>query len=92
MKYILYGAFVWARRALKRPFRRFSARAVAEAGELDMIWHVGDIGSIDDAFAHDPLRFVYEEAYNGYMNWLSNLTAAMPCAYLEPTRPRAVSV
>jgi hypothetical protein len=30
MKSILYGAFVWARRALNRPFRRFSARAVIE--------------------------------------------------------------
>jgi hypothetical protein len=27
-KSILYGAFVWARRALNRPFRRFPARAV----------------------------------------------------------------
>ena len=33
---------------------------------------------IDDAFAHDPMHFVYEEAYNGYLNWLQNLTATMP--------------
>jgi hypothetical protein len=26
---MLYGAFVWARMALNRPFRRFLARAVA---------------------------------------------------------------
>ena len=43
-----------------------------------MIWHVGDIDYIDDAFAHEPLHFVYEEAYNGYMNWLENLTSTMP--------------
>ena len=49
-----------------------------DAGEIDMIWHVGDIGYIDDAFAHDPMHFVYEEAYNGYLNWLQNLTATMP--------------
>ncbi len=46
--------------------------------EIDLIWHVGDIGYIDDAFAHDPLHFVYEEAYNGYMNWLENLTSTIP--------------
>jgi phosphodiesterase/alkaline phosphatase D-like protein len=50
------------------------------AGELDAIWHVGDIGYIDDSFAHEggQLHFVYEQAYNGYMSWLQNLTATMP--------------
>ena len=46
-----------------------------DEGALDMIWHVGDIGYIDDAFAHDPLRFMYEDAYDGYMGWLQNLSA-----------------
>ena len=48
------------------------------SGEIDMIWHVGDIGYVDDAYAHEPLHFVYEQAYNGYMNWLQNLTATLP--------------
>ena len=33
-KSVLYGAFVWARRALNSPFWRFSARAVAKAHGL----------------------------------------------------------
>jgi len=45
---------------------------------IDFIWHVGDIGYMDDSFAHSPLRFTYEESYNGYMNWLQNLTSTMP--------------
>ena len=49
---------------------RHRLASMQTAGEIDAIWHVGDIGYIDDAFAHDPLHFVYEEAYNGYMNWL----------------------
>ena len=31
----MYGAFVWARRALNRPFRRFPARAVSAGGLLE---------------------------------------------------------
>ncbi|EDQ89016.1 uncharacterized protein MONBRDRAFT_25809 [Monosiga brevicollis MX1] len=45
---------------------------------IDFIWHLGDIGYADDAFSHAPLKFGYESAYNGYMNWIQNLTATMP--------------
>lgn len=44
---------------------------------IDFIWHVGDIGYMDDSYAHSPVRFTYETAYNGYLNWLQNLTASM---------------
>jgi hypothetical protein len=33
-KYVLYGAFVWARRALNSQKRRFPARAVVQTGRL----------------------------------------------------------
>eukprot|EP00854_Cymbomonas_tetramitiformis_P013329 gene13329-15748_t len=47
-------------------------------GSIDLIWHVGDIGYIDDAFAHHPVEFTYEKVYNEYMNWIQNLTAVLP--------------
>jgi hypothetical protein len=46
--------------------------------QYDMVWHLGDIGYMDDAFAHHPIGFTYESSYNGYMNWLQNITATMP--------------
>eukprot|EP00730_Choanoeca_flexa_P015560 TRINITY_DN7174_c0_g1_i1.p1 TRINITY_DN7174_c0_g1~~TRINITY_DN7174_c0_g1_i1.p1 ORF type:complete len:483 (+),score=102.42 TRINITY_DN7174_c0_g1_i1:1170-2618(+) len=45
---------------------------------IDMVWHLGDIGYADDAFAHHPAKMSYEEAYNGYMNWLQNVTSTVP--------------
>jgi hypothetical protein len=41
---------------------------------------VGDIGYIDDSFAHagGQFHFVYEETYSGYMNWLQNLSSNIP--------------
>ena len=49
--------------------------------EIDMVWHVGDVGYADDAVFHTlktAVQFEYEEAYNGYMNWIQNITAVMP--------------
>lgn len=45
---------------------------------IDLVWHVGDIGYADDAFGEKPLSFQYEKIYNGYMNWIENITATMP--------------
>jgi len=45
---------------------------------LDAIWHVGDIGYADDGFAHDPVLSQYEKSYNGFMNWIQELSATMP--------------
>jgi hypothetical protein len=59
------------------PTRRRLAQLQTDK-EIDFVWHLGDIGYIDDSFAHDPLHFVYESAYNGYMNWLQPLSSAMP--------------
>ena len=39
------------------PSRR-QLESLKDAKEIDMIWHLGDIGYIDDAFAHDPVKFM----------------------------------
>ena len=59
-------------------YTRRTLEGLKNAGDIDMVWHVGDIGYMDDAYAHDPLSFHYEDVYNGYMNWLQNLTSIMP--------------
>eukprot|EP01063_Lacrimia_lanifica_P035535 TRINITY_DN6801_c0_g1_i4.p1 TRINITY_DN6801_c0_g1~~TRINITY_DN6801_c0_g1_i4.p1 ORF type:complete len:618 (+),score=245.38 TRINITY_DN6801_c0_g1_i4:49-1902(+) len=46
--------------------------------KIDAVWHVGDIGYADDSFAHNIIGGNYEKAYNGYMNWMQNITAAVP--------------
>eukprot|EP00754_Rhynchopus_humris_P039874 Rhum_TRINITY_DN22954_c0_g1::Rhum_TRINITY_DN22954_c0_g1_i1::g.176741::m.176741 len=48
------------------------------AGEIDGIWHVGDIGYADDAFDTDIVGGQYEKCYDGYMNWFQNITANAP--------------
>jgi len=49
-----------------------------DKGIYSSLWHLGDIGYVDDAFAHTPLEFGYEKAYNGFMNWIQNISAVMP--------------
>ncbi len=46
--------------------------------DVDFIWHLGDIGYADDAFLHDPASFQYENVYDGYLEWISNMTSAKP--------------
>jgi len=46
--------------------------------EVDMMWHLGDIGYIDDSYAHAPTSFTYEKDYDGYMNWIQNYTSSIP--------------
>ena len=38
--------------------------AAKNKGMYTSLWHLGDIGYADDAYAHDPLHFSYETAYN----------------------------
>jgi len=52
--------------------------AAKNKGMYTSLWHLGDIGYADDAYAHDPLHFSYETAYNGFMNWIQNISATMP--------------
>eukprot|EP00604_Paraphysomonas_vestita_P002389 CAMPEP_0174819338 /NCGR_PEP_ID=MMETSP1107-20130205/2503_1 /TAXON_ID=36770 /ORGANISM="Paraphysomonas vestita, Strain GFlagA" /LENGTH=335 /DNA_ID=CAMNT_0016032633 /DNA_START=399 /DNA_END=1406 /DNA_ORIENTATION=- len=56
-------------------------KSLMSQDEIDMIWHVGDVGYADDACFHTiatALQFEYEKAYNGYMNWISPLTTQLP--------------
>ena len=49
--------------------------------EIDLVFHVGDVGYADDAVFHSMKTFVqfeYEDAYNGYMNWMQNITSTIP--------------
>ena len=46
--------------------------------EYQMVWHVGDIAYADDAFAHNVVGGLYEDCYNGYVNWMQNVTSTVP--------------
>eukprot|EP01060_Flectonema_neradi_P008244 TRINITY_DN158_c19_g1_i1.p1 TRINITY_DN158_c19_g1~~TRINITY_DN158_c19_g1_i1.p1 ORF type:complete len:476 (+),score=87.79 TRINITY_DN158_c19_g1_i1:70-1428(+) len=47
-------------------------------GDIDMVWHLGDIAYADDAFGHDVVGGIYEDCYNGYVNWMQNISSAVP--------------
>ena len=70
-----------------------------EHGEIDGVWHLGDLGYADDAFSHGLASFAYEAAYNGYMRWLEPIASRTAmrreparlcacCPARAPTRPR----
>ncbi|CAE7555052.1 aphA, partial [Symbiodinium microadriaticum] len=62
-------------------FSRELLEDMKDNDEIDMIWHVGDVGYADDAAFHTiktAVTFEYEGAYNGYMNWIQNLTNTLP--------------
>lgn len=41
-------------------FSRATLERLKDEGAIDWIWHLGDIGYVDDAFAHDVLGFSCE--------------------------------
>jgi len=49
-------------------------------GAFDLAWIVGDIAYADDSFGYldNLLNFTYEEAYDGFMDWMSNVTSVIP--------------
>eukprot|EP01062_Namystynia_karyoxenos_P037883 TRINITY_DN27551_c0_g1_i2.p1 TRINITY_DN27551_c0_g1~~TRINITY_DN27551_c0_g1_i2.p1 ORF type:complete len:471 (+),score=150.90 TRINITY_DN27551_c0_g1_i2:176-1414(+) len=59
---------------------RRTMELLKDRGEFDWVWHVGDISYADDAFGHKDclVGFCYEKAYNGFMNWVQNISAVMP--------------
>jgi len=59
-------------------YTRQMLEKLSKNGEFDFVWLVGDIGYVDDAFAHRPLHFGYETIYNAYMDWMENITAKYP--------------
>lgn len=46
--------------------------------DVDFTWHLGDIAYADDAFLHDAAGFEYENVYDGWMNWIENISAHKP--------------
>jgi hypothetical protein len=63
----------WSADGTRRTLEKLTSKR-----EIDFVWHVGDISYADDAFGHDILGFNYEEVYNGWMNWMQNVTSALP--------------
>eukprot|EP01062_Namystynia_karyoxenos_P037882 TRINITY_DN27551_c0_g1_i1.p1 TRINITY_DN27551_c0_g1~~TRINITY_DN27551_c0_g1_i1.p1 ORF type:complete len:468 (+),score=153.79 TRINITY_DN27551_c0_g1_i1:85-1404(+) len=61
------------------PSRR-TMEILKDSGAIDWVWHVGDIAYADDAFSHKGciVRNCYEDVYNGFMNWMQNVSAVMP--------------
>lgn len=57
---------------------RSKIESMKNSGKIDFVWHVGDIAYADDAFASEPLRFNYENVYNGFMEWFQNVSSTMP--------------
>lgn len=55
-------------------------RGLVDAGTINGVWHLGDIGYADDTFAYfkDVVSFGYEDTYNAYMEWLEPITSAVP--------------
>ncbi|KAJ9453447.1 Acid phosphatase [Diplonema papillatum] len=59
---------------------RVSLEKLKNEGKIDFVWHVGDIGYADDSFDTDLIGGRYERCYNGFVNWMQNLSATMPYA------------
>lgn len=47
-------------------------------GQIDGVWHVGDIAYQDDGFGHDPIAFEYEPVMAGWQSWIENISATLP--------------
>ena len=57
---------------------RVEMEKLFRGGDLDMVWHLGDIAYADDAFGHDVVGGLYESCYNGYVNWMQNISSSVP--------------
>ena len=51
---------------------------LVENKSVDFAWHLGDVGYADDGFSHSPFGFRYEQAYNGFMEWIEPIASAVP--------------
>jgi predicted phosphodiesterase len=67
---------------LQKNWTAVPTRAVIEElknkGDIDFVWHLGDIAYADDAFDAEPAHFLYEEVYSGFGDWFQNVTSVMP--------------
>eukprot|EP00038_Savillea_parva_P018274 m.22861 g.22861 ORF g.22861 m.22861 type:complete len:487 (+) comp4035_c0_seq1:39-1499(+) len=57
---------------------RETVERLKDAQAIDFVWHLGDIAYADDAFDVDPLKFEYENVYNGFVGWFQNVSSIMP--------------
>lgn len=66
----------WSASLTRDLLTTLQARGAISSG----VYHVGDIGYADDSFGHvgEVLNFGYEAAYDGFMQWLSPLSAYIP--------------
>eukprot|EP00419_Tripos_fusus_P072868 CAMPEP_0172881544 /NCGR_PEP_ID=MMETSP1075-20121228/117750_1 /TAXON_ID=2916 /ORGANISM="Ceratium fusus, Strain PA161109" /LENGTH=424 /DNA_ID=CAMNT_0013734005 /DNA_START=252 /DNA_END=1526 /DNA_ORIENTATION=+ len=55
-------------------------RMEALKASADVVLHAGDVGYADDSFLHFPCtgEFCYEAVYDGYMEWIENVTDGKP--------------
>lgn len=55
-------------------------RMEAVKASADVVLHAGDVGYADDSFLHVPCaaEFCYEAVYDGYMEWIENITDRKP--------------
>ena len=53
---------------------------LVDGGEIDLIFHGGDVGYADDSFLHLGciFRFCYEEKWNQFMDAMSSFTSRIP--------------
>ena len=51
---------------------------LAASRQIDAVWHLGDVGYIDDSAWHELGRFTYEETYNGFMEWMEPIASTIP--------------
>ena len=61
-------------------YTREKLEELKDSKAIDFVWHLGDIGYIDDSFSHtgEVVHFSYEQTYDDYMVWMQNITATMP--------------
>jgi len=50
----------------------------AQRGAIDAVWHLGDIGYADTAYAHGIATSRYEAAYDGFMRWIEPIASSVP--------------
>jgi hypothetical protein len=77
----LLGHLIYTVREWSAQYSRDLMEQWKNANEIDMVWHIGDIGYADDAAFYSiksMTNLQYENVQNGYMNWLQSLASTVP--------------
>ena len=59
-------------------YSRNQLEILKDTRQIDFVWNLGDVAYADDSYAHKLFSFDYENTYNGYMDWMQNLSSSMP--------------